>query len=349
MATLKDIAEKAGVSQGTVSRILNKENTLSVAPATRDKVLEIAASLGYKSVAERYQPDKENGASVDLRHDKKIGIAQMFEMDALKEDIYYMVMKNVLDEECFDKGWDTVPLFRNEAGRFVKNDENKLDGVVAIGRFTGSEMEDFEKCSDNVVVIDSSPNEMKYYSVVSNYHMAVRLILKYFEKMGHERITYIGAVNTYNNEKKLTIDPRFYYYRNSMNIANHFEKKLVIDCEMNAGSAYDALTAYIDKYKAPPEALFVSSDATAPGVVKAIQDKGFSIPDDVSIITYNNTALSKHSNPPLDSIEVYMKEYADAVISCLERLWNGLRVPRKIVIPCSLVNRGSVKNIKIRE
>ncbi|MCD7826902.1 MAG: LacI family DNA-binding transcriptional regulator [Clostridiaceae bacterium] len=345
MATLKDIAEKAGVSQGTVSRILNKDNTLSVSAETREKVLGIAAEFGYKSVAERYQQEKEKTGSAGVRSDKKIGIAQMFEMDALQEDIYYLVMKNVLDEECFARGWNTVSLFRNESGRFVKNDKNKLDGVVAIGRFTYEEMEDFRKCSDHVVVMDSSPDEMKYYSIVSNYHMAVRLMLQYFWDMGHRRIAYIGAVNTFNNEKRLTMDPRFYYYRNSMDITGRFDQNLVIDCEMNAQSAYKALVSYIDQYKAPPEALFVSSDATAPGVMKAIQDKGFAVPDDVSIITYNNTALSKCCNPPLDSIEVYMKEYADSVISCLERLWKGQCIPRKIVIPCSLVNRGSVKRV----
>ena len=72
--------------------------------------------------------------------DKLIGVVQMFEMEELKEDIYYLVMKNVLDSVCFARGWNTVQLYRDENGRFIKNNDQKLDGIVGIGRFNEKEM-----------------------------------------------------------------------------------------------------------------------------------------------------------------------------------------------------------------
>lgn len=347
MATLKDIAEIAGVSQGTVSRILSEDSTLSVSPDTRENVLKAARELGYKSVSQRHRDVKANkkdeNSNENSRKDVVIGIAQMFETQQLQDDIYYMVLKNLVDTECFTKGWNTVPLFRDEAGNFVKNSNVKLDGIIAIGRFTIEEIESFEKYTKNIVFIDSSPDESKFYSIVPNYHMAVRIVLNYFEKMGYGRVTYAGAVNTFNAVKKLTMDPRFYYYKNSLMNRDLFDDDMVIPCEMNSRSSYEAMNAYIKVHKRPPEALFLSSDATAAGVLQAIHENGFLVPRDCNIVTYNNTAFSEGSNPPLDSIEVYLQENVKEAALALTRLWNSEDLPKKTVIPCKLVVRGSVK------
>lgn len=347
MATLKDIAERAGVSQGTVSRILNKDNTLNVSVATRENVFRIARELNYKSVVQRYQKDTDKPKNVEQTREIRIGIAQMFEMEQLQEDIYYMQIKNVLDVECFSRGFNTVMLYRNAEGHFVKNDEQPLNGLIAIGRFTPQEIADFEKHTKNIVFVDSSPNEMKYHSIVPNYHMAVRLALQYFYDMGHEKVAFVGAIRTYNAQKQLSMDARYYYYKNYMHDRKRYDRDLLIDCEMNSKSSYEAMCKYIDKHHMPPKAIFVSSDATIAGIVKAINEKGFSIPDDVSIISYNNTTLSENCNPPIDSIEVYMTEHVKAAITCLEELWHNENLPKKIVIPCSLITRNSVKDITV--
>ncbi len=344
MATLKDIAQKAGVSQGTVSRILNEDSSLSVAADTRENVVRIAKELGYKPIFQRHKDVKNKALGTDKSTDSPVvGIAQMFEMQQLQDDIYYMMLKNMVEAECFSNGWNTVSLFRDAQGRFVKNNNTKLDGIIAIGRFTVNEIQSFEKYTSNIIFIDSSPDEMKYYSIIPNYHMAIRQVFEHFERMGYERVAYAGAVYTYNNLKKLTTDPRFYYYKNSLLARNIFDEKLVIECEMNSRSSYNAMSRYIKENKMPPEALFISSDAAAAGVLKAIYEYGFSVPENCSIVTYNNTTLSESSTPPLDSVEVYLQENAREASFALMRLWNVQKLPKKIVIPCSLVVRGSVR------
>lgn len=345
MATLKDIAAKAGVSQGTVSRILNGDATLNVAAGTREKVYRIAKELGYKSVVQRYGEGKGDFAisKKEKRSDVRIGIAQMFEMEQLQEDIYYLMMKNVVDAECFSKGWNTVSLYRNGEGQFVKIDDGNLDGIIAIGRFTLDEIKSFEVITPNIVFIDSSPDEMKFNSIVPNYHMAVRFVLTQFAKLGYEKIAYVGAVHTFNGKKELTMDPRYYYYKNSLCEKGKYDESLVFDCEMNSKSSYKVMKQCIAQNGKPPKAMFVASDAAVAGVVKAIQENGFLIPEDCSIITYNNTTFSQSTNPPLDSIEVSMQESAKEASYVMEQLWEGGRLPKKVVIPCSLIERGSVK------
>lgn len=340
MATLKEISEKAGVSQGTVSRILNKDSTLSVSDKTRQNVLRIAQELGYKSALQR-QKEAEKGNHSDIM----IGIAQMFEIEQLQDDIYYMVLKQLVDTECFSLGWNTISLYRDN-GRFVKNSNVKLDGIIAIGRFTIEEIQDFEELTPNIVFIDSSPDESKYNSIVPNYHMAIRYVLNYFKKMGYDKVAYAGAVHTFNSVKKLTMDPRFYYYKNSMISRNIFDEDLVIKCEMNSRNSYEAMNEYIKKHKRPPQALFMASDSIAAGIIQSVRENGFLVTEDCNIVTYNNTAFSESSNPPLDSVEVYLQESAKEATYALRRLWGKLMLPRKTIIPCSLVVRGSVTQRK---
>jgi LacI family transcriptional regulator len=367
MATLRDIAESVGVSQSTVSRVLNRDTTINVAEETRKKIFQVASQIGYKTISERHgvtysEMDRpyvgtdfvvnsasegqedfgESGRAIAEKMGLRIGIAQMFDAEELKADIYYMILRNVLEEICFERKWNTVTLFRNEEKRFVKNDDSDIDGIIALGRFSLQEIENFHEYTDNIVFLDSSPDELKYYSVVPSYHVAVRKVLEHFDKKGYDKIAYAGSTKTFSDTKELKEDSRFYYYKTSMTDRGAFDEDLVIDCAMNAKSGYQAMSQYIQDHGRAPEAIFVSSDAVSPGIVKAVHEAGLSIPGDVNIVTFNNTGFSEFSNPPLSSIEVFMKESAGAAVMCMYLLNRNYNHPKKIVVPCDLVDRDSV-------
>ena len=347
MATLKEIAHIAGVSSATVSRVLNQDPSLSVTNETRQRVLETARDLGYQTVQQRYQAVR--GTEVPAGQpqgptERRIGIAQMFETQQLLEDIYYLMLKNLLDEVCFERHWSTVMLFRNDQGHFVKNDELPLDGIVAIGRFTQGEIEDFLGFTENVVFLDSSPDEEKYCSIVPNYRLAVRQVLDCFWAYGYENIAYLGSVYTFGPKKELSMDPRFYYYKNSLLEKEQYRPDLVLDCEMNSPSSYAAMKAYLDQDKPLPEAIFAASDVVAPGLLKALRERGIRVPQDLGVITFNNTSLSQLAQPPLTSVEVFLRENADAAAICMELLWQKKIHPKQIIISCRLEERGSVGN-----
>ena len=86
----------------------------------------------------------------------------------------------------------------------------------------------------------------------------------------------------------------------------------------------------------------MASDSIAAGIIQSVRENGFLVPEGCNIVTYNNTAFSESSNPPLDSVEVYLQENAKEATYALTRLWGKLMLPRKTVIPCRLVVRGSV-------
>lgn len=352
MTTLKDIANMAGVSQATVSRVLNGDPTLTVTEDTREKVLLAARELNYKTVGQRYSHQKKPAASktvhglpdTDAEQGRRIGIAQMFDIQEQMEDIYYYKLKNIVDEVCFSKSWTTVMLYRNNEKKFIKSSELPLDGIIAIGRFTPSEISSFHEYTENIVFLDSSPDALKYYSIVPNYHLAIRQMLSCFREKGRSRIAYLGSVFTFGDTKDLKMDPRFYYYKNSLQNQGSYDEDLVIDCEMNSRSSYKEMLRYLDTHQPSeyPDGIFAASDAAAPGLVKALWERDIQIPDQMGIITFNNTSFSEFSNPPLTSIEVFMKESVQATATSLDMLWKKEGIPLKITVPCSLVDRGSV-------
>lgn len=349
MATLKDIAGKVGVSQATVSRVLNGDPGITVTSETRDSILKAAKELNYKTVTQRV---KEHSGSVSemaamttippMLEQKRVGVAQMLELDKLSEDIYYLVLKNMVDEECFKNSLITVTLSRNEKGHFIKHDDLPLDGVIAIGRFSKDEIKDFEKLSDNIVFLDSCPEPLKYYGIVPNYHLAIRQMTTHCFDSNKRRLAYVGSVNTYDDDKKLSLDPRYYYYKNTMINRGLFDKNLVIDCLMNANSGYDAMNRYIENHDELPEVLLAASDAVIPGVIKSLHEHNIRIPEDIGVVSFNNTSFSEFCNPPISSIEVFLRENASTAVMCMNFLWNGLRSPKRIEVPCNLINRGSV-------
>lgn len=351
MATLKDIANKAKVSQATVSRVLNSDPNLSITPEKRNLILQIAKALNYKTVSQRVQAKQhklqENAAGAGAEAQKRIGIAQMLELKEQAQDVYYIALKQMVDQACFAQGWTTVLYFRNEEGHFVKHDQEPVDGLIAIGRFSEAEIRDFEAETNQIVFIDSSPDPLRYYSILPYYHMAVHQVFRHCEEKGKRRIAYVGSTHICNEQQKLEPDPRFYHYKISMMSRDTYDEDLIVDCATDAKSGYEAMKAYLQEHqvsgKPLPEVLFAASDAVAPGIVKALFEADLQVPGDIGLLTFNNTSFSEFSSPPLTSIEVFLEESARMAVTCMKLVGEAeSSIAKRIEIPCKLIDRGSV-------
>lgn len=139
------------------------------------------------------------------------------------------------------------------------------------------------------------------------------------------------------------MDARYYYYRNSLIGRDCFEEDLVLDCPMNAAGGYEAMSMWLSAHGKPPKAVFIASDAIASGALKAFHESGWEVPQDCSVISFNNTIFSELSNPPLTSVEPFMRDHAHAAVFCMELVWRGDTRGKRISVPCDLIIRGSVK------
>lgn len=338
MATLKDIAKHAGVSASTVSRVLNGDTTLNVTNETRQKVFDIARALGYRSVRERYSQPVENSSS------KRVGIVHMFYSYDQLHNIYYHLLKSAFEQEFLNINWIPVSIYTLGSGKFRTSDSSPLDGIVAIGHFKPEEIEGLKKLSKHIVFIDSSPDSESYYSVLPNYQQALHAVFEHALAKGHRRIAYLGNTSIYHFMENSALEPRFYFYKIGLMSLDLYDEDLVISCQMNGESCYTALSHYLKSHANLPNMIFAASDALVPGMLKALFEANLSIPEDISVITFHNTDASKFANPPLTSINIHMEESVQAGILCLNLSWQKHHRPLQLIIPCSLVERESVKD-----
>lgn len=183
MATLRELAERTGYSPATISRILTGDPALAVSEEARKRVLEEAGRLNYAATKSR------RGRSP--KHLLRVAVAEMLTPAQQLRDPFYLYLRGYVEQACLDQKYAFLPLTPRGEG-FVSPEGMAVDGVVAIGRFTPAQAESLRSVSENVVFLNSSPDDARFDSVVLNYELGIRLALDHLLGLGHTRIGFIG-------------------------------------------------------------------------------------------------------------------------------------------------------------
>jgi LacI family transcriptional regulator len=335
MATIKDIAQKAGVSLATVSRVLNYDSTLSVTDETKKRIFEVAEELEYRTVKER---------SVLRSNDKrlKIGIIHWYSEKEELGDPYYLSIRMGIEKECSNKNIDIIKIFKKEE-RYGNCGTENLDGIMAIGKFSREDIDNFSTYCSNIVFIDSSPNERKFDSVIIDFKEAMIEVLRYLMKLGHKEIGYIGGREYIGENKELIKDKREKTYYDFMRENSLYNPNYVRTGKFTAEDGYKLMKRMLENEEIPT-AFFIASDTMATGAIKAIHESSLNVPEDISIVGFNDIATSKYLFPPLTTVKVYTEFMGiTAVGLLLERINENREISKKVVIPFELIIRESCK------
>jgi LacI family transcriptional regulator len=169
MATIKDIAQRAGVFPTTVSRVLNYDTTLSVGDETGRRIFEIAEELEYKTPR----------ASNNERNNKKsrIGLIYWYSDEEELGDTYNLSIKMGIEKQCAKKNVELVKIFK-QGDQYRTHEIDYLDGIIAIGKFGKRVVENISQHAKSIVFVDSSPDEWRFDSVVTDFKKAVIEVLE---------------------------------------------------------------------------------------------------------------------------------------------------------------------------
>ncbi|MCR4903627.1 MAG: LacI family DNA-binding transcriptional regulator [Butyrivibrio sp.] len=343
MATLKEIAAETGFSIATISRVLNDDDTLSVTGATREAILEAAGKLNYtKKDKSRISTDKGSGSSVLFR----AGIVMMMDMESQLEDSYYLYLKNSIEKSCFENRIETAQMVYDSETDSYSTIGKKADGIIAIGQFGPDQIAAMEKCTSNIIFVDSCPDDEKYCSVQTNYETGVRQGLSYLISRGHKNIAFVGKSHSLDSKGMLALEERRRIFQK---ISKEYGQMLTTSYIDTSGTSKDAAIEtekFLKDNKDKVTAFFAYNEATATGVLRAAQAVGLHVPEDISILSYNDTVLASLLQPQLTGIHIYMDEMARVAVENLTRYVIGeSQVPIKVFIPTTLSERESVKKI----
>lgn len=333
MATIKDIASIAGVSISTVSRVLNFDESLNVSDSTRQKILKIADELEYTSSSKKKKSKKNN---------KNIGILCWCNYEEELADPYYLSIRLVVERICSERCINLVKLDENIDLKLVK----ELSGILVIGNYYTDMVEKMSNDNDNIVYVDYSPDESKYDSVVIDKKKATFDLLNYIYEIGHRRIGLIGGKDLNENYENMMIDERDIEYQYFMKCKGIYNPKYIYTASrFNFKSGYE-LTKEMLKEKERPTAVFVANDTMAIGAYKAIAEEGLTIPDDISIVGFNDQPSAKYMVPSLTTVKLSTEYLASAAIDLvLENIDGSRPYKKKVIIPTKLKIRKSCKDI----
>lgn len=336
MATLKDISKIAEVSPATVSRVLNNDARLSVADETRARIFEVAEELGYKTLKQRNsQPNKR----------LKIGLIHWYSKREELIDPYYISITRGIEKECFEKKIEKITMFKN-GDKYTTIEPNDLDGVIAIGKFSNTDVEDLSEYAPKIVFVDSSPNYKNYDCVVIDFRRAVSEVLEHLLSQGHHKIGFIGGREYVGKDREPIEDERETTYCEIMKGKERYDSQHVYIGNFTAEDGYRLMKIAIQR-KELPTAFFIASDSMAIGAIQALYESNIHIPRDISIIGFNDIPTSKFLVPPLSTVKIYTEFMGvTAVALLLERMIENREISKKVIIPSELIIRESCRQIK---
>ena len=329
MATIKDIAQAAGISTGAVSRILNNDPTLSVSVETRKRVFEAAQELNYRKIKSR---DKKLF---------KMGILQWFSAEQEMQDSYYLLVRQGIEDFCQTHSIGIVRAFQSDTSSIDLLRE--VDGLICIGKFSKEEIPKFVKICSNIVFLDMPVSDYSITTLTMDFTSAVYEALDYLTSLGHTKIAYFGG-KEYIGSQELFPDERKQAFISYMKSKNS-DASLIYEDAFSTASGYHMMLKLLET-KELPTAIFAASDAIAFGAMRAAREKGISIPQDMSIIGFNDTEMSAYTTPALTTIyaPAYdMGQHGANLIYAASNL--NINTPLKAKIPCHLILRESCRKI----
>ena len=328
MITIKEIAQQAGFSTSTVSRLLSNDPSLSVSPETKQKILNTALSLGYERKYIKTIIEK---------------IALLFWITEVEEleDIYFRDMRLKIEKYANENNMELVTI-KKESG--INKIPKDINGFIAIGSFSEKEISRLLKITKNGVFIDSNPAPDYYDSVQPNTPLITQKAIDYFIKSSHRNIGFIGG--TFHNpntdlEEKDIREVAFRYYMQKLGYLN--EDNIFIEQNFSVDSGYKSAKKAIENLKDKlPTAFFVASDPIAIGVLQALNEYNIPVPSRVSVISINNIDVSKYVSPPLSTFNIDINELCKTAINLLsERIIEDRKLQKTIYLNCELIIRKS--------
>jgi LacI family transcriptional regulator len=334
LATIKEIASIAEVSISTVSRVLNFDETLNVSNMTREKILKIADELEYVSSKTKKAKNKKC---------KDIGIIYWYNYEEELGDPYYLSIRLAAEKKCNENNFNLVKLSEDSDIKDIRN----VNGIIAIGKFTSSTIEKLASANENIVFVDFSPDENRFDSVIADIGKATIRVLNYLYELGHRKIGFIGGKKLEDlSYENIYIDEKDIKYKEFMESKGIYDIEYIYQEERFTFKAGYELTKEALKSKNKLTAFFVGNDTMAVGAYKAISEAGLKVPDDISIVGFNDQPSAKYMIPSLTTIRIPSEYLGNAAVDLLLENINGSReYNKKIIIPTEFKIRESCKKI----
>lgn len=333
--TIYDISEKAGVSIATVSRVLNGSNNVS--EKTKRKVLDVMQQYGYTPNA--------FARGLGLNTMKTIGL-----MCADSSDLYMAKAIYFVERLLRANGYDSILCCSGYDLDNMKKSMNlliskKVDAIILIGSTYISEKDEDNKYITDaalqvpVMMLNGSLNSPNVYGILSDDYKAIYDATLYLIDSGVKDILYFHDSHSFSTKRKMA------GFRAAMESRGLFKNDFL---QYFQGSHADipAMAKHLSRLAKQGllfDGIIAANDTLAMGAVKYARTAGLKMPEDLSVMGYDNSLLTNTCDPELTSVDNKLETLCGHLIQTLMDVLNGIDSPKETVFATELVKRGTTK------
>lgn len=329
MATnIRDVAKAAGVSVATVSKVLNGYTTVN--QQTKEKVLRIVKET-------RFTP---NSAARSLVGRRSMTIG-MFLTTGLAHPFFAHILSG-MEQSLKAMGYDLIYLTQihwSKEYSFVRHCQSRnVEGVIVFG-FQHDDMDFSELIESDIptLFIDLDMKAARTGYISSDNEAGVRDAVRYLTGLKHRRIAFLSGIPT-----SYVSRPRLQGYREGLAEAGlPYREDYVVGSDFEKEGGYAAMKQLL-ALSERPTAVICSSDTGAVGAIQAIREAGLSVPEDISVVGYDDIDLAGHVHPALTTVRQDTNAIGRQAIELLDGLiTDEKKEPPVAIVPTQLIIRDS--------
>ncbi|MDG5471529.1 substrate-binding domain-containing protein [Jeotgalibacillus sp. ET6] len=330
--TMRDIADELGVSSVTVSKALNDKE--GVSDELKEKIKVLAEKMGYRYNAAA--KSMKEGCSYNIGvviPERFTGMNQSFYLNVhqhisrLLENHGYYGILHILSSK--DEAELTLPRIYYE---------RKVDGFIILGQVSKAYIEKITSVDLPKVFLDFYDEHAEIDSVITDNFYGAYELTNFLIQQGHREISYVGSLYSTSS-----IQDRFLgYYKSLLEHHIQLNQEYVLDDRDEKG-------AYIDiMLPSPlPSAFVCNCDQVAHTLVQKLKQEGYRVPEDCSVVGFDNDIYASITTPPLTTVEVDIVEMANnAITIIIEKIKNKEKSFGRTLVKGKIVYRDSVKKIE---
>ncbi|MEI2402453.1 LacI family DNA-binding transcriptional regulator [Niallia taxi] len=329
--TMRDIANKLGVSSVTVSKALNDKD--GVSEELKEKIKLLAEEMGYRF--NTHAKSIKDGLSYNLGiviPERFTGTTQSFYLQfyqmltKILDGYHYSGILYILGQE--DEDQLILPRIYNE---------KKVDGFIILGQIGNEYVKEIQKIDSPVIFLDFYTDQNEIDSVLTDNFFGGYEITNYLVENGHKKIAYVGNIYATSS-----IQDRFLgYYKSLLEHRIELRQDYIIYDRDERGKYIDIV--FPDDM---PTAFVCNNDEIAYNLINNLQKNGYQVPEDCSVVGFDNSIFAALTEPLLTTVEVNIKEMSKVAVKIImEKLHNPNEKYGRTLINGKIVHRNSVKKL----
>ncbi len=331
--TMSDIAKTMDISTVTVSKALGDKE--GVSEELREKIKQKANEMGYRfSYASK---SAKEGFTFNI----SIVVAKHFISDA--SAFYWVMYRHIVELLQKQNYYGILDVISDsdQADKVMPNSvsDKKVDGVIVLGQFDDSYVSALYELDIPVVFLDFYSSDSRTDTILSDSFFGSYMLTNYLISCGHRNIGFLGSINSTSS-----IQDRYLgYYKALLENGIPLRDEWVIADRGSDGMTFAHFELPVQK----PTAFVCNCDEAAYSLLNQLRSEGYLVPDDISIVGYDNHIYSTIANPRITTIDVDSKRMSrEAVETIIKKIRDKNYSRGRTLVTGKLILRDSVKILK---